>query len=194
MEIDLNKAFLDFTKGNTQLGDLEILYKFSQHRKNIVEIGTAYGIGSLILLSGSEGIVTTIDNHKYYRPYYENEHHQITPDEKWKIINNYLQLFSNNRIKVIKNDSVKEAENWKNESIDLLYIDGDHSYSQVLMDYRTWLSKVKKDGVILLHDIDKPGIKKLWRKIISNDITKNLVKELIQKTTYTNIIKVLVKL
>jgi hypothetical protein len=56
----LDKYLLQFSRGNSLLGDLEILCRFSANRKNIVELGTAYGLGAMMLLSDCSGNVTTI--------------------------------------------------------------------------------------------------------------------------------------
>lgn len=58
---------------------------------------------------------------------------------------------------------------FSDESIDLLHIDGFHTYQAVSHDFRSWLPKVKSGGIILLHDIEARhadfGVWRLWAEI-----------------------------
>lgn len=71
------------------------------------------------------------------------------------------------------------VDNFKNNSIDILHIDGLHTYEAVKHDFENWLPKVnKKTGIILLHDVcekrDDFGVYKLWdelKKQFKNTLT-----------------------
>jgi hypothetical protein len=56
-------------------------------------------------------------------------------------------------------------------TIDLLHIDGFHSYESVRNDFESWVPKMDKNGIILLHDIhvrrDSFGVFKFWEEVKS---------------------------
>lgn len=56
------------------------------------------------------------------------------------------------RSKQIKGDSAQVGRNWSLGNIDLLFIDGDHTYEGVLRDIGAWLPFLKRNGVAIFHD------------------------------------------
>lgn len=77
--------------------------------------------------------------------------------------NNMDKLGVKGRSNFIEGDSQWEALGWpKERKLDLLFIDGDHTYYGIVKDLLSWLPHVKKGGTIMLHDYAKtsPGVMK----------------------------------
>lgn len=62
--------------------------------------------------------------------------------------------------KIFKMKSEEAAKFYNDESIDLVFIDADHSYESVKKDILTWLPKVRKGGIISGHDEYFPDVKR----------------------------------
>ena len=68
-----------------------------------------------------------------------------------------------------KINEVKEKLN--SNKLDILFIDGDHSYQGVKQDYENYRSLVKKDGLIIFHDIlpgNQYGVDVFWDEVKQN--------------------------
>lgn len=58
---------------------------------------------------------------------------------------------------VIESDSTIAAERFADESLDFVFIDGDHSPEKVYADCAAWWPKIKRGGLLAGHDFDETG-------------------------------------
>jgi len=115
----------------------------------IVELGVDYGHSTFALAAGKYGTIYGIDCFEGdiqagYRDTFE-----IVHEMKNKLINEGL---INDNLNFIKGYFSEVAKSF-NKDIDLLHIDGLHSYEAVKEDFYTWISKTKTNGIILFHDV-----------------------------------------
>ena len=135
----------------------EFLYNLSRGTKGtgeIVEIGTNVGKTAIALAYGQK--------QKKGKPIYSidiYEHPQVKSNLEKAGVADYV-----NRIVL---PSHKMAKQWE-KPIELLWIDGDHSYRGVCSDIRNWAHFVVKGGIVAFHDY--PGHRR------SNEVWKALRK------------------
>jgi predicted O-methyltransferase YrrM len=156
----LNKKKLtDLMDGHAYIHDDEIAL-FSKIAKacsgTIVEIGCAFGASSSIFLLHSDENVRlhSID------PFIQDSMRdfQASAEICKKNVSRILQVFKKQtRLKdwsLHTDYSYNVVKNWT-ESVDVIFIDGDHTYEAVRKDFEDWFPHVKTGGLIMFHDSRK---------------------------------------
>ena len=137
--------------------------------KTIVELGTHWGTSfwSFCQAVKDEDLLTelfAIDTWKgdEHAGFYGNE-----VFEKVKEIQK--KYYKDLKINLLRKTFDEAISDFEDKSIDLLHIDGLHTYEAVKHDFENWISKVKDDGVIIFHDIfvnqNDFGVYKLWEEL-----------------------------
>ena len=120
-----------------------------------VEIGTCWGgFAEWLKQNSSATALITIDPYRKFDTGYEDALNDMTQeqmDHKFQLV---AQRLLPQGIMMMRETSYKAAAFFKDESIDFLYIDGNHSYSAVLTDLIRWWPKIKRGGYICGDDVE----------------------------------------
>ena len=121
--------------------EMRLLYETAGLIENglIVEIGRWYG-GSLVLLclgSPSSKVISIDTCTAYDKP-------------ARKLLNEYS--IDKSRYLFVEATSQLMTD-WNRGPIDLLFIDGCHEEAAVFNDLKVWVPRLKKDGLLIMHDI-----------------------------------------
>ena len=142
--------------GHNMAGYTTFLYTLAKNMlglKTILEIGVNNGTSTSCFLLGIENM----------------EAHLYSIDKK--DVKKQVGLF------IGKDNFNKLAHNWTfilgdskkvewDREIDLLLIDGDHTYEGAGADYDKYVPFVRKGGIILIHDICRiDGVKRFWNEL-----------------------------
>jgi len=99
-----------------------------------------------------------------------DKHSEFYGEEVFDGFKNIVEKhYYNLNIKTLRKSFDEAVEEIDDNSIDLLHVDGLHTYAAVKHDFETWLPKVKKQGIILMHDIfiskNDYGVYKVWEEL-----------------------------
>lgn len=136
----------------------------------VVEIGGYLGASSLFLASAIKerrGQVYCVDT---WTNEGMSEGRRDTFDE---FLKNTEPL--KNFISPLRGYSVNVGKTF-NRKVDLLFIDGDHSYEAVKADVEAWLPKVKNEGMVVFHDIGwAEGVKTAVSEYVNYPLEEHVV-------------------
>ena len=135
--------------------ELNFLYKSAKKMKSIVEIGSYKGRSTLALLEGCKGTVVAIDT------WLGSPGLNMDGTEYDTFLENTKDY---DNLEILKKDSVDAAENI--DEVDMVFIDGEHTYEGVKRDIEAWLPKTKKLICGHDHDDEFPGIIKAVAEMI----------------------------
>lgn len=119
----------------------------------VVNIGAGNGVSGLALLESRFDLqLITIDITKESSPFgcLAGEELTLRKAGYWNI----------GRNEQIHGDSKEVGRNWDREKVDMVFVDGDHSYSGCSGDIKIWLKNIKPNGIIAIHDYDKEKVYK----------------------------------
>jgi hypothetical protein len=124
--------------------------------KTMIEIGVQNGIYANEILSKWSSF------QKYYGidPWSKQKNYQdwanVENDEQYKKYQNAKNILNKygSKIELIRNYSKNAVSNFKNNSIDFIYLDGRHDYCGVYEDLEFYYPKLKCNGIMSGHDFD----------------------------------------
>lgn len=180
---DINILIQRFSAGSVSLGDIEVLIHFAKDLELVVELGTNIGTTS-ILLSAIAKKVCTVDVFEkidliededqrgvYAKSFGNNKHY-------YDFVKKKLRPF---RIETYQGLSYKLSESFMPETVDMIFIDADHSYEGVKKDYEAWFSRVKIGGYFAFHDCVSPfPVFRFKNDILNNDTRIKIVSNTLQ--------------
>ena len=136
--------------------------------KIIIELGTHYGVSFFSFceaasLLSPESFIYAVDT-------WEGDKHAGNYDETvYKKVVNHQQAHHKQRSRIVRSTFDDAATHFADGTIDLLHIDGLHTYAAVSHDYNTWAPKLKDNGSILFHDWNVResdfGVWQLWGEV-----------------------------
>lgn len=84
---------------------------------------------------------------------------------------NMRNLGHESTVEIIREESVRAASLFGDFTLDLMFLDADHSYQEVLRDLRAWLPKIARRGVICGHDYDtRAGVRSAVDEIFGDRV------------------------
>lgn len=161
-----NLQKLNNIKTHLTESEKRVLYSLAKKKSDgfIVEIGSFVGASCVFIASSiKEGKILCIDT-------WENDAMSEGKKNTWDefCLNTYEFEQKIIKIKGFSNEVVEKVRKIAPQ-IDMLFIDGDHSYEGCKMDFDLYFPLIKKSGIIIFHD---SGWANGVKKVIKEDVLK----------------------
>jgi hypothetical protein len=136
--------------------ELHWLAETAKEMESIVEIGSWKGRSTQVLLEGCPGTVWAVDHFKGSKNERGFYHRETRNKDIYKIFMQNVGHYEN--LEVLKMDSIEASKQFEEKSVDMVFIDGEHTHDAVMADIKAWLPKAKI--MICGHDYDFEGVRK----------------------------------
>jgi predicted O-methyltransferase YrrM len=113
--------------------------------KTTVELGVDYGYSLFCLAEPRIGKVYGLDLFDAGQGY-------SSGSDTYDVVMEFKQKHNYDNVEVIKGDYTEAVKTWT-KPIQILHIDGDHSYEGCKRDFDNWAPLVAYAGIILMHDV-----------------------------------------
>jgi hypothetical protein len=136
------------------------------HRpRTLVELGTQYGLSYFTFCQSVQE--HDLDTLCYAVDTWEGEQHTGAYDESvWDLVSQVNRTSYPGFSYLMRMYFNEALTHFEDESIDLLHIDGLHTYEAVREDFESWQPKVAPGGIVLFHDIEARikdfGVWRFW--------------------------------
>lgn len=144
---------MELNDTNSVEGLYSLIHQFFKPNFQIVEVGSFEGISTL-LFSKFVAVVYSVDYYDYKVPETGRipEHDQTFVEAERMFIERTKGI---ENIVKIKKSSVEAAKDFKDRSLDAVYIDAEHDEDSIRTDIKAWRSKIKFGGFLCGHDYSK---------------------------------------
>jgi len=149
--LDKEGRFIDIP--DCSRDDLPLLFR-EKGFKTGVEVGVYKGEFTRKLLDAGLKVYG-VDPWKIYRDY-KNQRGQDRLDYQFAHTQRYLaDYLKTGQCELIRKTSMEAVNDFKDKSLDFIYIDGNHLFRYVAEDLVEWSEKIKDNGIISGHDYFK---------------------------------------
>lgn len=113
--------------------------------KVTVDLGVDYGFSLFCLATPRIGTVYGIDS-------FEFDKHSGDHPDNYNVVMEFKEKHNFDNVVIIKGWFGEIAKLWS-KPIDILHIDGLHTYEAITEDWNNWAKFVDDNGVIIMHDV-----------------------------------------
>ena len=135
----------------------------------IVEIGSYHGASSAVMASAAE-------KHSLRVHCIDTWQNDAVSDASEDIFGTFLAntFFAGETIVTHRGDC-HEVNNQIDFPVNMLFVDGDHSYEGAKRDFEIYLPKINPQGVLAMHDMTHPGVQQAFDEVVAPHVGECLV-------------------